>query len=138
MAAACGQARDHDRVVGRHSDFHLGQQPAEAGHLLLAEEVVGDQDVVLAALGHDLGLAELLAGDAAGARIALHGGDDRALVGLDVRPVGDAGRIAQGLHPRDVALDHVEIDHDGRRPELPRDLAFESLDAHDDPRSCSD
>jgi hypothetical protein len=92
----------------------------------------------MATLGHDFGLAQLLAGDAARTRIALHGGDDRALVRLDMRTIGDAGCIAQGLHPRNVALDHIEIDHHGGRPELSRDLVFESLDTHDRPRSCSD
>src|SRR5207302_211530 len=39
----------------------------------------------------------------------------RALVGLDMRPIGEARRLAGGLHPRDVALDLVHVDHGGRR-----------------------
>jgi hypothetical protein len=51
-------------------------------------------------------------------------------VGLDVRPIGDARRIAQLLHARDVGLDPIEIDHHRRRAELARDLGLEGVGAH--------
>ena len=66
-------------------------------------------------VGHHLGLAEFLAGDAPGAGLDLHGGDHRALVGLDMRPVGDACGIAGRLDAGDVALDPVHVDDGGGR-----------------------
>ena len=42
------------------------------------------------------------------------------LVGLHVRPQRDAPRAALLLHPRDVALEHVEIDVEGRGVEVER------------------
>jgi hypothetical protein len=39
-------------------------------------------------------------------------------VRFDVRPVGDPGGVAGRLQPRDVALDPVEVDDDGRRAEF--------------------
>ena len=109
------QACDRNGIVAgdRHVGFCL--QRAEPRHLLLADQIVADQDVVDPGIGHHFGLTELLAGDALGAGLDLHGGDDRALVGLDMRPVGDPCGIAGRLDPRDVALDPVHVDDgDGR------------------------
>ena len=128
----CGtrQPGDDDGIVGGNRDFRPGEQRAEAADLLLAENVVGDQDVVEPGIGHHLGLADFLAGDAAGAGVALHGGDHGALVGLDVRPVGDARGVAQRLDTGDVALHHVEVDDHGGRAELPRDVGLQGFQGH--------
>ena len=74
---------------------------------------------------HHLGLAELLAGDALRAGRDLHLRQQRALVGLDMRPVGDAGRIAGHLDPRDVALDAVHVDHGAGRAVFTGDFGGE-------------
>ena len=124
------QTGDGRRVVGGDDDLRALQQPAQAAHLLLAQQIVADEDVVDAAVDHHLGLAQLLAGDALGAGRDLHLGEHGALVRLDVRPVGDAGLVAQLLHAGDVGLDPVEIDHHRRRAELARDLGLEAVDAH--------
>ncbi len=102
------------RIVGGDRHVRLGLQRAEARHLLLADQVVADQDVVDAGFGHHLGLAELLAGDALGAGRDLQLREQRALVRLDMRPVGDAGGVAGRLDARDVALDPVHVDDEGR------------------------
>ena len=67
---------------------------------------------------NDVRLAELLAGDADGAGLDLHGGDRRDLVGLDVRAVAAAGARDHVLHPGDVALEAVEVDGHDRRVEV--------------------
>ena len=90
ISAACGRP---SMMVGLSAATVIVgalQQPAEPAHLLLAQQIVADEDVVEAAVDHHLGLAELLAGDALGAGRHLHLGEHRALVRLDVRPVGDA------------------------------------------------
>ena len=79
----------------------------------------------IAGVGHHLGLAEFLAGDAPGAGGDLKFCQQRALVGLDMRPVGDAGRIAGGLNPRDVALDPVHVDDGGGRAVFAGDFGGE-------------
>src|SRR6185369_3253160 len=81
----------------------------------LADQVVADQDVVDAGFRHHFGLADLLAGDALRSGRDLHLSQQRALVGLDMRPVGDAGLVAGHLDARDVALDTVHVDHGAGR-----------------------
>ncbi len=128
---ACGrQAGDGGGVVCGHHDLRALQQPPQATDFFLTQDVVADEDIVDAPVDHHLCLAEFLAGDAPGACRDLHPGERRALVRLDMRPVGDAGRIAQPLHAGDVGLDPVQIDHHGRRAELACDLRLESSGAH--------
>ena len=119
------QAGDHGRIVGGDRHVGLGLQRAEAGHLLLADQIVADQDVVDPGIRHHLGLAELLAGDALGAGRDLHLRQQRALVGLDMRPVGDAGGIAGRLDARDVALDAVHVDDGAGRAVFAGDFGGE-------------
>ena len=129
--AGCGgrlrQARDHDRIVGGDRHVGLGLQRAEPGHLFLADQIVADQDVVDAGVRHHLGLAKLLAGDALGAGLDLQLRQHRALVGLDMRPVGDAGGVAGRLDARDVALDAVHVDDGGGRAVFAGDFGGEGL-----------
>src|ERR1700679_3352366 len=87
-----------------------GLQGAEARHLFFAKQIIADQDVVDAGVRHHLRFAELLAGNALGTGCELELRQHRALVGLDMRAVGDAGGIAGLLHPRDVAFDPVHVD----------------------------
>jgi hypothetical protein len=103
----------------------LGLQRGEAGHLLLADQIVADQDVVDAGFRHHLGLAEFLAGDALRAGRDLHLGQQGALVRLDMRPIGDAGRVTGHLDPGDVALDPVHVDHGAGRAIFTGDLGGE-------------
>ena len=132
---ACDQPLDHRRVVGGNGDGDaLGQRPEPPG-LLLAQDIVADQDVVEPAIGHHLGLAELLGGDAASAGLALQLGEGRALVRLDVGPIGDAGLVADGLDAGDIALDPVEIDDDCGGAELARNPGLEGVAAHTGLRS---
>ena len=88
-------------------------EPAEAAELLLAEDIVADQDVVDAAIGHHLGLAELLAGDAARAGLDLEAGEFGRFMRLDMRAVGDALGIADGL----------QLGHNSRAALITRGLA---------------
>src|SRR5580698_8501234 len=93
----------------------LGLQRAEARHLLFAQEIIADQDVVDTGIRHHLGFTDLLAGNAFGAGLDLELRQNGTLVGLDVGTVGDTGRVASLLHARDVALDPVHVDDgDGR------------------------
>ena len=79
------------------------------------------------AVGHDLGFADLLAGDALGAGRDLHLRQHRALVRLDVRPVGDAGGVAGRLDARDVALDLVHVDDGAGRAVFAGDFGGEGM-----------
>jgi len=116
------QAGDHDRIVGGNGHVGLGLQCAQPRHLLLADQIVADQDVVDAGVRHHLGFAEFLAGDAFCAGGDLKLCQHRAFVGLDMRPIGDPGGIAGGLNPRDITLHAVHVDDRGWRAELAGDL----------------
>src|SRR6185437_9374638 len=94
-------------------------------HLFLAQKIVRDQDVVDPGVCHDLGLAELLAGDALRASGDLQLCEQRALVGLDMRPVGDAGCVTGRLDTGDVALDPVHVDDGAGRAVFLCDLGGE-------------
>ena len=119
------QSGNDRRVVGDDGDVDPPHQRGEPRHLLLADQVVADQDVVEPAVGHHFGFAELLAGDAFCAGVALERGQQRALVRLDVRAIGDACGVALRLHAGDVALDAVHVDDDGRCAVVARDLLGE-------------
>ena len=91
-ARRVGEAAQHGLVVGDDGEppDALGKvhQPAGLGR---ADDVEGDQQVVGdAGIDEDLGLAELLAGEARRARLDLHLADRRDLVRLDVRAVAPA------------------------------------------------
>ena len=105
-------------------------QPGQPRHLLPADQIVGNQDVVDAGLRHHLGFADFLAGDALGAGLDLHLGEQWALVRLDMRTVGDAGCVAGGLDARDVALDLVHVDDGAGRAVVAGDLGGEGC-GHD-------
>ena len=114
------------RGVGLHiQGVETFGQGAKARELRRSQDVVGEEDVRKSGFGHDLGLAELLAGDAPGACGDLHLCEQWRLMRLDVRAVGDAGCIADRLHARDVGGDAVHIDHEGGRADLAGDLGGE-------------
>jgi hypothetical protein len=116
------QAGDHNRIIGGNRHVGLGLQRAEPGHFFFAEQIVADQDVVDAGIGHHLGFAEFLAGDAPGAGGDLQLCEPRALVGLDMRAIGDPCGIAGRLNARDVALDLVHVDDGTGRAVFPGNL----------------
>jgi hypothetical protein len=83
--------------------------------LALADERIGDEQIVDAGLDHHLRLAELRDGDAPGPGVQLHPREQRRLVRLGVGPEGDAGLVRDRDHLRDVPLDHVEVEQQRRR-----------------------
>ena len=87
----------------------------ETGQLGSTDEGRRNQDIIDPPAGQRLGLADLGAADAHRTRLALHGRDDRALVGLGMRaqPLGLVG--TDSGHGGDIGLKHVEVDQQGRR-----------------------
>ena len=83
----------------------------EPPQFLPADDLVGDQHVLDAAIDQRLGLADLLNAHADRAQFHLFQRNDRALVGLGVRPqVGAAAGDAVGQAAQ-IALERIEIDH---------------------------
>ena len=109
-AAACGSPAITVELSAATVMLALACSAASRAIFSSPMQVVADQDVVDPGLRHHLGLAEFLAGDAASAGRDLHPGEQRALVGLDVRAIGDTGCLASPLNPRDVALHLVHVD----------------------------
>ena len=102
----------------------------EAGHLLAADDLVRDQDVRDAGGRHDLGLAELGAGDPPGPRVEELPREGRDLDPLRVRAPPDA-RLGHDDPPHrlDVPLELREVHQQSRRVELLDPPAHE-LPAH--------
>ena len=110
---------DLARIVGAHADPGAMRQRRQPPQFLPADDLVGDEHVRDPAIDHRLGLADLLHAHADGAELDLLQRDDRAFVGLGVRPRLDrrlpAMRSAQAAQ---IALEGVEIDDQGRGVDL--------------------
>ena len=113
-----GEALRDRRRVADDGHLHAPRQRGEPLGLRLADEREREQDVLEARVGHDLGLAELLAGDPDRSGLELEPGELGQLVGLDVRPQRDPVLVAVRLHPGDVPLDRVEVGGQHRRLEV--------------------
>ena len=101
------------------ADLHLGsaRQGAEAGDLVAAGDLVGDEHVGYAALDHHLGLRDLSGADAAhrAAGVDLHARQPRALDVLGVL-AHLAHRVAVRFgHHAVVILYGVQVDEQARR-----------------------
>lgn len=69
-------------VIERHDEVGAFGEFGEAGSLDGADDLIGDEDVTNAGSGHDLGLAELGAGDADGAGVDEAAGDFGGFMGF--------------------------------------------------------
>ena len=98
-------------TVDRHPHATLGQL-GDARPLLLAEDRVGEADVIDADRGERFGLANLGAADAPGAGAQLQQRDLRHLVGLHVDPEPDPALVHPRLPVADVPLHPVEVRED--------------------------
>jgi hypothetical protein len=116
------QSRDDDLIIRSDRDAGFGQQGPKTRDLLVADQIVADEDVVDAGFSHHLGLAQFLAGDALCSDLDLELSEKRTFVRLDVGPVGDARGIADVLDPRDIALDTIHVDDERGRSVLTGDL----------------
>ena len=92
-------------------------QTEQTGDLVGSHDLVGDQDVPDAGLGHDLGLAELGAGHADRAGGDRTGDDRRRLVALDMGAPMNTVLAAGGGDTGDIRIEVVEIDEQRRRVE---------------------
>ena len=109
-----GEAGQDALVVHSHGHRHAFEQPREPRELGLADHVRRHEEVVEAGVGHCLGLAERLAGEARRAELQLTARDLGALVRLHVRAAREAELVAARLPAGEVPLHPVEVD-DGRR-----------------------
>ena len=109
-ACGMGEAFEHRLIVSHHLDGGAPGELRQALQLVLANDVEGQQHVGDAAIGHDLRLAQLLDGDSRGAQVKLGLGQRHQLVGLDVRSVGKAQRIAALLPAPQVARHDIDVD----------------------------
>ena len=121
-------------VVERDGEAGAAGQGHQAGELGAAQQVEGQEDVAEAGIGHDLGLAQLLAGDADGAELDLAAGELRDLVGLDVRAELQPVRVGISLRAAEIGLDPVEVDEHGRGVEVVDDPGHGGAPLR---RSCS-
>ncbi len=113
LARRLVERADLARIVGAHADARVVGERREAAQFLPADDLVGDEHVRDPALDHRLGLADLLHADADRAERNLLQRDDRAFVGLGVRPRPDTGAGDALGQAAQIALEHVEIDDEG-------------------------
>ncbi len=85
----------------------------EPPQFLAPDDLVRDEHVRDPALDHRLGLADLLHAHADGAERDLLQRDDRAFVGLGMRPRPDTGAGDALGQAAQIALERVEIDDEG-------------------------
>ena len=94
------------------------RQRHQPPQFLPADDFVGDEHVRDPAIDHRLGLADLLHAHADRAELDLLQRDDRAFVGLGVRPQPDAGAGDALGQAAQIALERVEIDDQRRGVDL--------------------
>ena len=112
------QALGDEVVVERDGQAGAAGQRDQAGELGAAQQIEGQEDVVQGGIGHDLGLAQLLAGDADRTQLDLAAGELRQLVCLDVGTELQPVRVGIILRAAEVGLDPVEVDEHGRGVEV--------------------
>ena len=101
--------------IDRNRDGDASGERGHAGALRLADDLVGDQQIV-ADPGDDLRFGDRRAGDAgAGASRELPAGDLRRLVRLEVRAELARKAREEAGHLRDVAVERRHIDKQCRR-----------------------
>ena len=101
-------------MVGGDDDVRMAGEGGQAVDLDPSHDLVGHEDVPYARRRHDLGLAQLGAGDAPGARFDLPVGQDRRLVRLGMGPKMGVLAGEELRHAGDVAFHQVQVDHQGR------------------------
>ena len=120
IGAAKGLAQQLDLVGMIHADgqpdpLRQRSQPPQLGR---SNHLVGDEDVVDAAIGEDLGLTGLGATDALCASLDLALGHCEHAVGLDVRPQPGASVLGDLRRARDVGVQDVQVQHQRRRVQI--------------------
>ncbi len=98
------------------------RQGHESFQLAFADDVVGNKNIVKARIGHDLGFAHFLTGNANSAGVHLHFGNCRNFMRLDVRTICDLMFIQIRLQPRDIRFHAIHIYH--------RDRGLQVADVH--------
>ena len=101
-------------------DTHLrpAEQRSQPLELGLADDVVRHEDVVDSGVDHHLGFVQGLTRDAVGTERDLTPGDLDTLVRLHVRAIRQPGPIAVVLPAREVRLQQVQVDDQGRREDV--------------------
>ena len=118
LAGSRLQRGDLPRIVGADPDPRQMGEGGQPAQFLPADDLVGDEHVPDAALDHRLGLADLLNAHADRAERDLLQGDDRAFVGLGVRPHPDTAAGDPLRQAAQIALEGVEIDDQRRGVDL--------------------
>ena len=115
-----GEPFDRRLRVGGDSNraTAVAHELAQTRELGLADNIIGDQDVFNASLGHGFGLTDLLADDTDGPRFDLPLGNGRCFVGFGVHAQGDAQLVAGCLQAGNIVIEHVEIDAERWRVEV--------------------
>ena len=114
---------DHD-----HQPLHFGVERDQARDRLRRHDRRGDVQPFYAGLAQRLGLAQLGAADAQRPGRDLAARDVGRFVRLGMRPKLHAMRLRERRHLCDVAVEHVEIEHQRRRVQrAPRPLLADEM-----------
>ena len=90
-------------------------QRGDAPQLLLADDLIGDKDILQAVFRQDLRLAGLCSSDAAGALLQLQLGDGGHFMRFGVRAELHAIAVGIALHVREIFQQPLPVDEQGRR-----------------------
>ena len=115
-------------VDHHHQVLDLGVQRHQAIDRLRRHHRRGDVQALDTGLAQRFGLAQLGAADAKRAGGDLAAGNVGRLVGLGMRPEVHLVRLGEGRHLGDVAVEHLEIEHQRRRVQrAPRTLLADEM-----------
>ena len=105
------------QCIDRHGHPRRLCDGGDARHLGGIDDLIRDQHIVHARRDHRLRFADRRAGKTDGGAAELPPCKLRRSMRLDVRPDGLARSLEHRRHRRDVRLEHVEVNHQGRSRE---------------------
>ena len=106
------------RIDAEGDRYAARGQRGDAPQLLLADDLIGDKDILQAVFHQDLRLAGLCSSDAAGALLQLQLGDGGHFMRFGVRAELHAIAVGIALHVREIFQQPLPVDEQGRRIEL--------------------
>ena len=115
-----GNRKELVGVVDGHNRICGSAQLEQARQLAGSDDEVSDQKIASPRGRHHLRLAELRAGQPAGAGGDLSGADPARAVAFDVRPPGDVCCSARRRDTTHVLLHHVQVEAERGRVEIVR------------------
>jgi hypothetical protein len=96
-------------MIYQHANRRAGRHIQHMTHFFGTNDLIGDQYILHTGLDKAGGLADLLTANPDRTLLNLAQSDVRALMTLGMRPEAHIAALKRFLHPREVALERIEV-----------------------------